>query len=313
MRLIDVAERAGVSIVTASRVLNGDPKVRTCSRERVLGAARELNYTPNLLARGLVKGRSGFAALYISHLENPFFGSLCESLLVRLKEAGYDTLICRDTNGHGDICGSFLASGTIMVSNCDEGSIREVLGLGRPVMGINSYAPADESFPNILFDFAPSYRRISELLIGAGRRKIAFLSHVPLDFQHRKFSAARQVLDCNGIEPVAPAGGESFASLQEIKGFLEINRQKNAVDAVFCENDMLASELCCIVSRLGLKVPEDISIVGCDGTLELDGVWTVKIDIDSLVERAVRIFACMIEGTEIDPALLSQETIAIVR
>lgn len=90
----DVAEKAGVCLVTASMALNGLPSVRASLSRRVLEAAREMDYTPNLMARALAGNSSDIVSILVSNLYNPYFGTLTENISLNLNKYGICSILC---------------------------------------------------------------------------------------------------------------------------------------------------------------------------------------------------------------------------
>ncbi len=294
MTLSDVAKKAGVSIVTASRVMNRHPRVRENLRRRVLDCAEELGYSPNLLARGLVKCSSRLVALYVSKLDNPFFGAIAEKVTMKFRDMGYEALLCSDSDQHFHLHRSFSAAGSVLVSMADPSSLRKLSSSGGVLVGVNSYHPREFRFPNILFDFDSSYVRICEMLFGAGRRRIAFVSHVQPEYQKRKFLAAREFIRKSGGEIVAPESLESFRSPQELVSFMRAAGGAQLPQAVFCENDILAIELHSIIASQGS--PHGVRIIGCDGVIPFQAIWSVKIDIGATAAAAAELFEKSLDG-----------------
>src|SRR5438552_17611440 len=93
MTLAQVAKKAGVSSATVSRVLNNESLVRSSTRAKVMRAARELNYNPNLHARSLARGSSRIIGIILSNIENPFFFDVFQSLEACARARGYDTVV----------------------------------------------------------------------------------------------------------------------------------------------------------------------------------------------------------------------------
>ena len=151
--LRDVAEKAGVSIVTASRVFNGKETVKPAFRKKVLDAAKALNYTPNLLARGLAKNNLKIVSMHTGELENPYFGSLASNLTKEFSRSGYDLIICDSLGKTAELNRSLATSGSVLVSISNMEVLEKIAEL-HPVVGICCLLNGNVKIPNISLDFS---------------------------------------------------------------------------------------------------------------------------------------------------------------
>jgi LacI family transcriptional regulator len=283
--LAEVARKAGVSITTASRVFNDNPSVRDYLRERVLAAADEMGYRPNALARGLRTRYANLVSLGIQQTENPFFGAMVGHLSKRLLAANYGAVVCNNIDRVNEINQTARAAGTILVAPAAR-HIREVVQ-ERALVTITAPEPQLSLASNVAIDFPAAYRETVQALRAAGRSRVAFLCPAS-DWevnQRTKFSHALNSLTEAGCPAANPPDGY-FATAQAVA---EAFAAGPAIDAVLCSNDLQANTLCHHLWQSGIRPGSDVLVVGCDGTLPQDGVWTIEVDIEEIAEATVEL------------------------
>ncbi len=282
-----VAKKAGVSIVTASRVFNGKETVKPAFRKRVFDAAKALNYTPNLLARGLARNNLKIVSVYMGELENPYFGSLASNLTKEFSAHGYELIICDSVGKTAELNRSLSTSGSVLVSIGNR-DVLEKIADSHAVVGICCTFNDSINMPNIELDFSSAYNELFEKAIKAGKNKIAVLSNILQTYPHlaeTKFNHVYSSMEKKGLSLV---GKKPFADSGAIISMLEGNAE--ALNCVFCENDIEAVTLYGKLIKAGFRIPEDIIVVGCDGTIVLEGMWSIMIDTSEIASKAVNIF-----------------------
>ncbi len=293
MTIRDVAKRAGVCLVTASRAMNGHASVRPDKKKKVLDAARELKYTPNLLARGLAGNSADLVSILVSKLYNPYFGLLTEKLSLNLNKHGISSILCDSPEKNGELVRSLSTRGTFMISNVDAGLIREMASK-HPTVGINCVIPDGVDMTSVEIDFTGAYASLANTALKAGKRNIAFLSPILPKYQKMKFQAVKDILARQRIKPVSPLNSESFQNVDELVALLLSDN--SSVDMVFCENDLLASVLVASMHANRKRLKKEPVVVGCDNTIPLERVWTVDVDIDAIADRAVDAYMKVSKG-----------------
>ena len=300
MTLVRVAEDAGVALNTARKALQGDPTVRDYLRERVLASAAKLEYRPNLVARGLKQQRLDVVPISAPELDTPYFGALALHLSDELAAAGLEPALCTDPrrlfqlNAKLNTCGSILAYAVSAEMVAPLAQHQKVVVINAPHKQL-----ANVGFVQI--DFAPAYRRATELLLGQGRTRIAVLSEVCVRakreaFPYFKFDGVQDVLTDAGLDTVRPAHAPTFVDSRELIDYLDTHR--DAVDAVICENDQYAASLFAMLTARGCRVGEEVFIVGCDANLPLAGCWSIRVDTKEIADMAVSRLREMLDGTE---------------
>ena len=311
-----VAARAGVSGCTASKVLSSTPgRISPQTHERVLRAAQELGYEPNRLARSLGRRRTDTIGLMISGLANPFFAHIMETAEAIAQSHGYQALAdsapsVRGTfGGHGKLRG-WPVDGILMWSNGQE-SATDFLGPSvseTPVVyiGGGQVSGAD----SVVFDGCRGIQEVMQHLLERGRRRIAYLAPFPhsAEYHDSRYDTYAQachdaglpdlLLETPGHEETREAG---LAFAQELVTWPAVSRP----DALLCHNDLLAIGVNCGLRRAGVRVPEDIALVGQEGIKEgqflPEPLTTVKAPVLPLCEAAVALLLRRMGGDKTSP------------
>lgn len=260
----DVAARAGVSVATVSYVLNDTKKITPEVRERVLRAVEELNYRPNLLARSLTKKETRHVAMLVDNLNNPHYCEMLSGAQSVASEKGYIvSVISVDVSGSHDVLD--LAS---------RGLDGIILALGAGNATIESLLPASmpRISPNhcISFDIQNAFDTLLHTLTGLGHKNIAFLSGLSLASPHHwryiawKDALARHGLPLDDALLVDGLPGEITNEAEGMRAARELLARKKAFTALFAVNDLMALGAMRALHLSGLRVPEDVSVVGCD-------------------------------------------------
>jgi LacI family transcriptional regulator, repressor for deo operon, udp, cdd, tsx, nupC, and nupG len=300
--LRDVAKLAGVSVKTVSNVVNGYVHVTDSTRERVLQAIEQLNYRPNPAARSLRKGRSGLVGLAVPELGIPYFSELAGLVIDAAAERSWTVLIDQ-TNGQ--------IEHELLVSEGIRSHLLDGLIFSPIAMGAEELARRQDDTPLVLLgervfdgpadhvaiDNVAAARDATAHLVSLGRRRIAAIGdqrHVPAGrTAHLRLAGYRLALAEAGLpyqeELVLPAddyhrtdGAASMARLLELA---------EPPDAVLCFADLLALGALRTLLAAGLRVPEDVAVVGFDdiedGRFSTPTLTTIRPDKQQIAELAV--------------------------
>ena len=300
MTLNDVAKHAGVALDTARKALRGDPTVRPYIREIVVKAASDLDYHPNLVARALREQALRLVPITIIDLANPFFGSLARDLSRQLGAAGLEPALCLEVDHLMRVARSLSACASIIAYGHDDQVVTELSRIQK-VVTIGRQAPSVgiDNTGNIRIDFLSAYRRAAEVVLAEGRRRVAICSGWMADWgrggqSSGKFEAVYALLAEHGIAPVR-CGETAFFG--DVACFVDhLASRPGSVDAVFLDNDLQAGVLLGELIGRGVRVPDDIRIVGCDATHTLCGTWSIRVDTAVLAEQAVDVLRMLLDG-----------------
>jgi LacI family transcriptional regulator len=309
-RIEDVAAAAGVSTATVSRVLNG-LNVRAPLRTRVLAAVAELGYVPHAGARALTLHRTGTVGAIFPTVDNAIFAKAIEALQQRLGEDGLQLLIATsgyDTEREMRQAVNLVSRGVDALALCGVGQpveMREFLRQrGTPVVHVMSVPAPDEHMVCVGFDNAAAIGQAVRYLLDLGHREIAMLAGLTRDNDRARarVRGVREALHRAGLELPSPRVVERAYSLDAARDGLRTLMASTGPrpTAVLCGNDVLATGALLEAPRLGLTVPQDLSIVGFDD-LELahhlePGITTVRVPTESMWRLAGDRLVALLRG-----------------
>ncbi|WP_328952209.1 LacI family transcriptional regulator (plasmid) [Streptomyces sp. NBC_00184] len=305
--LKDVAQRAGVSIKTVSNVVNNYQHVTPKMRAKVQQAIDELGYRPNLTARHLRKGRTGIIALAVPEFGNPYFAELAGEVVDAAARHDYTVLV----DHTGGLREKELLVSQGFRSHVIDGLILSPIHLEtEDLMARTETAPLvllgereyEAPYDHIAIDNVAASREAVRHLIDHGHRRIAFLgsrtgrerqpAHLRLRGWREELAAAGIGADESLVVVTDGYGREDGAS-----GMAALLDRGERPDAVFAYNDLIAIGAMRTLSERGLRIPEDVAVVGFDNIEEsLYGATTLttvapdkeaiaRLAVDSLVER----------------------------
>ena len=268
----DVADLAGVSIATVSRVVNGKSPVVPETAQRVMDAIRELNYVPRAAARILASKRTNTLGLIVPEISGEFFAPMLRGIEAAAGEAGFDLLIHttaykkpemrRHTLGEHNTDGLLVFIGSMELAE-----LTRLNSIGFPVVFLHQTAPEGLSIPVVTVENKKGAMLAVEHLIETHNcRRIVYLSG-PEDNEDSGWRERgyRLALEKHAIpfDPrlVLPGDFSSKRAAQSVRDFLESGQ---GFDAIFSGDDMAAVGALSALREAGLRIPEDVKIVGFD-------------------------------------------------
>lgn len=266
----DVARLAGVSQSTVSRALTDNSSVAEETRLKVKEAAAALGYRPNVLARSLITQRSGLIAIVVASMDNPFYWEVL-ALFSQALQANGQQLLLFTIGSHENFDSAirkvlqYRVDGVIVVSAVlSSQAITECREAGLPVVLFNRYV--DRTDLNVVScDNLEGGRTVATLLANTGHKTFGFISGVADTSTNRdRLEGFRQQLAQLGLPmPAVEHGDYTYASGRDAAKRLILQGERP--DAIFCANDIMAiGALDGLRLDLGLRVPEDISLIGFD-------------------------------------------------
>lgn len=299
VKLEDVAREAGVSIATVSRVLNNRP-VKEATRILVEQTIARLDYRPNLTARGLIKGTSNRIGVIVPSMENPYFSSVMHNIEERMRREGYlCNFSCVHSRGEEErkVIACQLDSGVDGVILVDVNSRHENMGLyGElnsrvPVVLINGN-PERDDVNLVLVEQEKGVGQVLDYLFSLGHRKIAYLRGAGASHSFIiKEQAFRRKMSEAGIGEgefcvIKAKDSDHFSSLKTVsEELLPLLRREDRPSAIFAANELMALGVLDAVRRLGLSVPEDLSLVGHDNTFLSRAAYPSLTTVDLFPSR----------------------------
>jgi LacI family transcriptional regulator, galactose operon repressor len=312
--LADISRRAGVSIATASRVLNGSAHpVSDATRNRVLAAAEELGYRPSELARALVKRTSRIVGVIVGDIVDPYFAEIARGVEDVAARAGHLTMVCNADRrpaaelAHLGVLLDYHAAGVVFAGSGYEHAhetpaLRDAVeALKAGGSAVVALAARDFDCPSVLVDNRGAAREATEHLLGLGHRRIAFVEGPPgLHTSAHRLEGFQAAMAAAGAEPVQLAGGFEYEAGDAAAATLLAGGE--LPDAVLAVNDEVAIGLLTGLRRAGVDVPGRLSVAGIDDTrpARLVDLTSVSLPLHELGERAARV---ILEGADGDVVL----------
>lgn len=307
--LQDVADRVGVSAKTVSNVVNGTGWVREDLKERVRQALVEVGYRPNAAARQLRSGRSGMIALAVPELSQPYFAELA-SELVRAAQERSVTVLVSQTDGTREAERQISDGVGLPVM---DGLIMSPLALGAtdlarrldttPLVLLGEHIGESE-FPRVTVDNAAAAEAATRHLIERGRTRIAAIGaqdEGPNETAVFRLAGYRRALEAAGIvdDPALVGVVEEFHRLDGAQAVDRLLDSGVRFDAVFAFNDLLAFGAIRALANRGIRVPEEVAVIGFDdveeGRYSTPTLSTVAPDKRAIARAAI---ALLLDGPD---------------
>ncbi|WP_298848936.1 LacI family DNA-binding transcriptional regulator [uncultured Ruegeria sp.] len=320
---LEVARLAGVSQSAVSRVFTPGASASPKTVEKVRNAAEALGYRPNVLARAMVSGKSRIIGLVVAYLENQFYPEALEKLSNELQQRGYHVLIFMAEQTAGNIdtvveeildyqVDGIIAASVAMSSNLSE----RCRNAGVPMVLFNR----SQDDPNMSAVTSNNYaggRKIAEFLLAAGHRKIGHIAGW-------EGASTQRDREAGFISALAEAG---VALHLRARGEFTMEKAAEATrtmfasdppEAVFVANDHMAiAVMDTLRFELGLKVPEDVSVVGFDDVPAAGwpayNLTTVRQPANRMVANTVEVLLDQIENNSNEPRRIAIDGPLIVR
>lgn len=319
--LTDVAKLAGVSTMTVSRVINGHAKVASDTRERVLAAMTSLDYRPNMMARGLASGRSH--SIGVLTVDTTLYGprAALRGIEISARDRGYSVTITH----LNDPDQTAVEQGfSLLRSRATDGVIllqplmsEEALLPGSPDLPLVAiHAGVPGQYPLVTIDNRLGARLATEHLLGLGHRTVWHISG-PQDWYEsvERVRGWQDALSAAGLDAPSVVAGDWSAASGYVASRELLSREE--VTAIFVANDSMALGTLHAMYELGLRCPEDVSLVGFDDYPEAEffspGLATIRQDFDEIGRLSVGLLLEVIETGNASTQHLLLEPELIVR
>jgi LacI family transcriptional regulator len=305
--IADVAKSAGVSAMTVSRVLNNKGEISPATRERVQAAIDHLGYRPSAIARSLATQRSRTLGLMVPDITNPFFPEIVRGAEDTAWRSGYTVIFCNTVEDLEREAATLQrlednrVDGVILCSaRLPDEALMPLIKRHQAVVLVNRDAPSELAGTVQIDDGYGTMRAVHHLMAGK-RRRLGLLAGPPHSYSGKKrlqgfldaHEATGNAVDESLIEPCSPdeAGG--------VRATKTLLTRHPDLDALICYNDLVAIGALQACAELGMTVPDDIAVVGCDdirlASLVAPALTTLRVDKYALGSQAVTMLLKQLE------------------
>ena len=322
--LAEVALAAQVSPMTASRAMNNRSGVSRATQKHVLKVAGELGYVVNRAAQKLSGGKSHIVGLIATDLENQFTSALIAGASEAAWEAGYETLIYAHVEREKRPSGSVMqllrqiSDGVIAVLPLEFGYLGELASISIPIITVDHRGEHAE-FPSVATDSYEGARTAIRHLIDLGHRRIAYISgdeRLASARDRRQAYTETMAQHGLGFDPSLMVAGD-FSQNRGFMATTELLALADPPTAIFAANDLSAFGAIAAIREAGLRVPDDISVVGFDdisaASQFFPALTTVRQPLHQIGRSAVNTLLALIAGLEPASPQVTLPTELIVR
>lgn len=318
----DVAKTARVSVSTVSRVLNGKVDVASETQERILSVIEELGYTTNLAARSMRSHKKNLIGLIMPDIAYPFAIEVMKGVNRAIAESEFDLLVYTtgDVRKSGrvsheqkyvSLLTNSISDGVILVA-----PVADELSVDAPIVSIDPLA-SNPNFPAVHATNYQGAMDAMEYLIRLGHKRIGYIGgRAELESANRRLKGYREALEKAGIpidESLIVSG--DYTTETGVSGARRLLALENPPTAIFSSNDQMAMGVYQVAQELGVRIPEDLSVVGFDNITESKymGLTTVDQFISEMGYVATQILIKLINGESLEEQTYRMQTKLVIR
>jgi LacI family transcriptional regulator len=325
VRLKDIARHLGVSVMTVSKALRDAPDVSAATRAKIKSLAAQMGYVPDSSAQGLRTKTTKLFGLVIPSITNPIFARIVFAIEERAHELGYDVLLAHSLNRpeREEHCIRRLLSRRVdglFISpvyrfEAEARIYQEVLARKTPTILLGPPAPFCKNFPGVEVEELPASHNATQHLLKLGHRRIAyFTGPQTAPWAHERFNGYRRALREAGLDVDDKLVFQSGSTIEDgTNAALQMLNESCNATAVQTVSDIVAIGCANALLSQGLKIPEDISIVGFGNILTAEHfrvpLTTVRQPKFRLGVAAVEMMMNLIRGEKVEPKRLTAELI----
>lgn len=310
----EIAQKAGVSIATVSRALSNSDKVQPVTRKKILRIAKELNYNPNIIARNFATKKSNIIGLILPDISDEFFSEIIHSIDKTAFENGYFTMVISshrnrslvesiNTMMHSGLVGGFI----LLVPFMSNEIIKALKCDKVPFVIISGHSDIGDYDVITVDNYKASFKAV-EFLVSKGYSKIGFISG-PVEnndafYRLKGFADATKKFKVEVKDHWMLKGNFTLASGEQ--AMLKLLRHRDLPQVVYASNDMMAIGCYNAIKSKGLKIPEDIAVIGFDDVLLAEytepSLTTTKVDTEKMGSLAAsRLIEKILHSNETKP------------
>lgn len=328
VRLKDIADDLGVSVVTVSKVLRNHDDISPETRERVLRRIKELNYQPNLAARALVTGRTHLVGLVVPDLVHQFFAQVAKGASRGLRKNGYSLIISSseedpelETAEIGRLLARRIDALIIASAQSNPAFLRQIENAQVPYLLLDRrFRGSEANFVGI--DDVKAGAMATTHLIENGCHRIAYIGGRDVSTAIDRLQGFRNAMAAHKLPTYERyiACRSHFDDAADITGYKTMKtllRHKPYPDGVFCYNDPVATGVMQAIIESGLRIPDDIALIGC-GNVRYASALRVPLssvdqDCELMGERSAAIALDLLSGKSVAVKTVLLEPRLIVR
>jgi LacI family transcriptional regulator, galactose operon repressor len=325
VRLKDIARRLNVSVMTVSKALRDAPDVSAATKSRVKLLAQQMGYVPDSSAQGLRTKKTKLFGLVIPSITNPVFARIVFAVEERAHELGYDVLIAHSLNKpeREETClrrllarrvdGLFISP--VYRFEAEARIYQEVLAHKTPTVLLGPPAPFCKSFPSIEIEELLASYNATQFLLKLGHKRIAYLTGPPVaPWAHERFNGYRRALREAGLDVDDKLVFQAGSTIEDgTKAALQMLNESCNATAVQAVSDLVAVGCAETLLKQGIKIPEDISIVGFGNVLTAEffrvPLTTIRQPKFRLGVAAVETMMSLIRGEKVQSTRLTAELV----
>lgn len=323
MTIYDISQKAGVSIATVSRVLNGSNKVSEATRRKVLSVMEEYSYTPNAFARGLGLNSTRTVGILCADSSDIYLAKAVYYMEQMLRELGYDSILCCCGYEHENKVkytnlllskkvDSIIFAGSYFVGDTEEDNayIRETAA-AVPVMLLNAEYRCPGVYSCLCDDYSAMHNAVQRL-VELGRRRIVYVYNTCSFSGKRKLAGYVDAVNARSLKPLtlfAERRYEVSDEILEAAGALKRLYEDNPdIDAILTADDQLALGAVKFARRAGLDIPRDIAIIGCNNSVlaisNEPELTSIDNRLEALCRQLVGNLADILNGREVNSKMV---------
>ncbi|MBQ7183424.1 MAG: LacI family DNA-binding transcriptional regulator [Clostridia bacterium] len=301
----DVAREAGVSIGTVSNVLNGSDVVHPKTRDHVMEVAKRLNYIPNVNGRQLRAVQTHNIGLFVTSMTGSYYGDMADAIHYLCRKHGYELqifIVDEDVSPLPRLQNQSIDGAIIMFGSLSAEDKAQLSSTQIPIVFMDQEM-AGRNISSVIYESFQHGRMAAEYLLGLGHRDLMHIYGVPYNYDSiQRLKGFEAALRDAGVplrkENVLSGRFERAAAYRSMHRYLQEDHR--LPDAVFASNDLSALGCMEALKEYGIRVPEDISIIGCDDNILASYVTpaltTIRTHMEELgVEAAREVFRLITE------------------
>lgn len=258
----DVAKASGYSISTVSYALNDASNIPQATKDKIWSIAKKLKYYPNAAARNLKNKNTMNIGFFVSGFSGPVYHKIYDGIATGLEGSEYNLIVSFSKNAKKMITERQIDAAIIMCPNVEEKTIHIAQSLHMPTILLDRFNPGGELTYSHVIDSYEGAKIATNYLVEKGRKKIAYLSGVIGSYDDKeRYRGYTDVIKEQGLTPMVYFGDFTEQSGKQI---VEMLGDVMPFDAVFCANDEMAIGMIKALQVKGIKVPQDLNIIGFD-------------------------------------------------